>query len=184
MNRRSFNRVLVCVLTSILPLALFAADTNTKGEKPRRVAFGETINLADYVVPGKTTVFDFTSHYCPPCEAIAPDLDRLHAKRADGKSLDPSELSDGTRDQLYLALRVASLERLAASGTRAPVVIDDALVHFDDERARAALVVLAELAKRLTVVFFTHHHRVVELAESALDPASLSLVSLAKARSA
>lgn len=122
-------------------------------------------------------------------EAVTAELGRddtvtLHAKRADGKSLDPSELSDGTRDQLYLALRVASLERLAASGTRAPVVIDDALVHFDDERARAALVVLAELAKTHTVVFFTHHHRVVELAESALDPASLSLVSLAKARSA
>jgi thiol-disulfide isomerase/thioredoxin len=41
------------------------------------------VNLADYVVPGKTTVFDFTSKYCPPCEAIAPELDKLHAKRAD-----------------------------------------------------------------------------------------------------
>ncbi|MBC7368181.1 MAG: redoxin domain-containing protein [Undibacterium sp.] len=83
MNRRSFHRALFCAAALILPLALFAADTKTKGEKPRRVAFGETINLADYAVPGKTTVFDFTSHYCPPCEAIAPDLDKLHAKRAD-----------------------------------------------------------------------------------------------------
>jgi len=83
MNRRSFAQALICAAAVALPLALFAAETNTKGEKPRRVAFGETINLADYVVPGKTTVFDFTSHYCPPCEAIAPKLDEVHAKRAD-----------------------------------------------------------------------------------------------------
>jgi uncharacterized protein YhaN len=120
-------------------------------------------------------------------EGVTAELGRddtitLHAKRADGKSLDPSELSDGTRDQLYLALRVASLERLGASGTRAPVVVDDALVHFDDDRARAALVVLAELAATHTVVFFTHHHRVVEFAESALSPEALSIVSLSRAR--
>lgn len=120
-------------------------------------------------------------------EAVTAELGRddtvtLHAKRADGRSLDPSELSDGTRDQLYLALRVASLERLGASGTRAPVIVDDALVHFDDDRARAALVVLAELAKTHTVVFFTHHHRVVELAESALTSDSLETVSLSKSR--
>lgn len=82
MNRRTFASLFAFL--AVAPLALtvaFAAPE--KSEKPRRVAFGETINLADYVVPGKTTVFDFTSHYCPPCEAIAPDLDKLHAKRAD-----------------------------------------------------------------------------------------------------
>ena len=88
-----------------------------------------------------------------------------------GGSLDLSELSDGTRDQLFLALRVASLERLGALGTRAPVVIDDALVHFDDTRSRAALAVLAGLADTHTVVYLTHHAHLVELARAELAAA-------------
>jgi thiol-disulfide isomerase/thioredoxin len=67
----------------VLPAVVLAVDTKTKGPKPLRVAYGQPINLADYLVPGKTTVFDFTSKYCPPCVAIAPDLEKLHAKRDD-----------------------------------------------------------------------------------------------------
>ena len=83
MNRRSFARCLVLALAVALPAVVLAADTKTKGPKPLRVAYGQPINLADYLVPGKTTVFDFTSKYCPPCVAIAPDLEKLHAKRDD-----------------------------------------------------------------------------------------------------
>jgi thiol-disulfide isomerase/thioredoxin len=62
------------------PLTLLAAK---KGEKPAVIAHGSEVALADHLVPGKTTVFDFTSKYCPPCQAIAPMLDKLHADRAD-----------------------------------------------------------------------------------------------------
>lgn len=83
MNRRSFAQCLVLALAVALPAVVLAADTKTKGPKPLRVAYGQPINLADYLVPGKTTVFDFTSKYCPPCVAIAPDLEKLHSKRDD-----------------------------------------------------------------------------------------------------
>lgn len=64
-----------------LPFA-FAAE-HVKGDKPQRVAFGQKIKIEDYLVPGKTTIVDFTSRFCPPCQAIAPHLDKLHEKRAD-----------------------------------------------------------------------------------------------------
>ena len=83
MNRRQFAGSLLLVVTLALPAIGLAADTKNKGPKPLRVAFGQEINLADYLLPGKTTVFDFTSKYCPPCVAIAPDLEKLHAKRDD-----------------------------------------------------------------------------------------------------
>lgn len=83
MHRRPFIQWLAFAIVLALPLAASAADTHTKGAKPRRIAQGQQINLADYLVPGKTTIFDFTSKYCPPCEAIAPELEKLHAKRAD-----------------------------------------------------------------------------------------------------
>ena len=50
---------------------------------PQRIAHGQVVNIRDYLVPGKTVIFDFTSEYCPPCRAIAPKLHKLHASRAD-----------------------------------------------------------------------------------------------------
>jgi uncharacterized protein YhaN len=49
-----------------------------------------------------------------------------------------------------------------------PVILDDILIHFDDERARAALEVLGELGRQAQVLFFTHHARLVELAREAV----------------
>lgn len=107
----------------------------------------------------------------------------LQCVRADGERLDVAALSDGTRDQLYLALRVASLERQAAHDEPFPLVVDDVLVHFDDTRTRLALEVLGELAATTQVIVFTHHERVVELAREALPGdrlVELALDSLAR----
>ncbi len=79
-------------------------------------------------------------------------------------------LSDGTLDQLYLSLRLASLEQHLESQEAMPLVLDDIFIHFDDDRARAGLRVLAELAEKTQVLLFTHHARNLELAASALKP--------------
>ena len=96
------------------------------------------------------------------------DAAELRCVRADGRDLSIAELSDGTRDQLYLALRLASLERYAVRSEPVPLVFDDILIHFDDERATAALQVIDELSSTFQVLFFTHHARLLELARSAL----------------
>ncbi len=69
--------LLTIALTLSLPGIAGAAD------KAQRIAFGEEVDINDYLVPGKTVVFDFTSKFCPPCEAIAPLLRDLDAKRDD-----------------------------------------------------------------------------------------------------
>jgi uncharacterized protein YhaN len=76
-------------------------------------------------------------------------------------------LSDGTRDQLYLALRLARIEQHIASVAACPVILDDILINSDDVRASAALDVFAGLAARTQVLLFTHHSRIVELAVQA-----------------
>lgn len=93
------------------------------------------------------------------------DHDRpvLTCVRTDGRKVPVDGLSDGARDQLYLSLRLASLEQQARP---LPLVVDDIFVHFDDERARRGLELLAEHAARSQVLLFTHHARLVELAES------------------
>ena len=75
------------------------------------------------------------------------------------------QMSDGTRDQLYLALRLATLEQYLRKGEPMPFVVDDILIGFDDRRTKVCLEVLAELASSTQVLIFTHHRRVVELAE-------------------
>jgi uncharacterized protein YhaN len=49
-----------------------------------------------------------------------------------------------------------------------PLVLDDILIHFDDDRAQAALSVLGELAERIQILFFTHHARDLTLAAAAI----------------
>jgi uncharacterized protein YhaN len=102
----------------------------------------------------------------------------LLAVRGDGATVGVEALSDGTRDQLYLALRLASLERYALANEPLPLVLDDVLVHSDDDRARAALAVLGEVAEKTQVLFFTHHARLVELAREALGEDRLAVHSL------
>jgi uncharacterized protein YhaN len=75
-------------------------------------------------------------------------------------------LSDGTRDQLFLALRLAGIEQHLRDREPAPLIIDDVLVNFDDARARATLQCLAELTAKTQVLLFTHHRHVVDLAKS------------------
>ncbi|WP_343217778.1 ATP-binding protein, partial [Desulfatitalea alkaliphila] len=75
-------------------------------------------------------------------------------------------MSDGTADQLYLALRLAGLEQYLQHNTPLPFVVDDILLRFDDQRATATLEILKELAQRTQVVFFTHHGHLVDLSEA------------------
>ncbi|CAB1084932.1 hypothetical protein JY97_07735 [Alkalispirochaeta odontotermitis] len=74
-------------------------------------------------------------------------------------------MSDGTADQLYLALRLAGLEEYLAANEPMPFIVDDILIKFDDARATATLQALAELSAKTQVIFFTHHRHLVRLAE-------------------
>jgi len=86
--------------------------------------------------------------------------------RPSGEQVRVEGMSDGTCDQLYLALRLASLERYLVSNEPMPFIVDDILIRFDDERAAAALQVLADLSSTTQVIFFTHHARLVDLAKT------------------
>ena len=74
-------------------------------------------------------------------------------------------MSDGSRDQLYLSLRLATLEQHLGKSEPMPFIVDDILIGFDDKRTRVCLDVLAELAASTQVLLFTHHRRVLELAD-------------------
>ena len=114
---------------------------------------------------------------------IVPDFNEkddpiLKAVRENGDAVTVEGLSDGTRDQMFLALRLASLEQRLEGGQVFPLIVDDLLLTFDNERATAALRELARLSNQTQVLFFTHHSHLVELAQKALKPSEIRVLEL------
>ena len=79
--------------------------------------------------------------------------------------IDVTAMSTGSRDQLYLALRLASLVHRAEQGRPMVSVFDDILINFDDERSTATLKVLAGLEGENQLILFTHQRHVARQAE-------------------
>jgi uncharacterized protein YhaN len=99
--------------------------------------------------------------------------------RPDNKEIPVLKMSEGTRDQLYLSLRIATLEQHLQTTEPVPFVVDDILVGFDDNRTRVCLEILAEMAGLTQVLLFTHHRRVIEIAGSLHATAGIFLHELA-----
>jgi recombinational DNA repair ATPase RecF len=84
------------------------------------------------------------------------------------RAVDVDAMSEGTADQLFLALRLAAAEQSVANGSRLPFLADDLFINFDDARARAGFEVLAELAASMQILFFTHHAHLADLAKEVV----------------
>lgn len=93
---------------------------------------------------------------------------RLFGVRPDGAQVDVEGMSEGSRDQLYLALRLAALELQVEQGINLPLIADDLFINFDDRRTAAGLAVLGELSRRMQIVFLTHHDHLAPLARAVL----------------
>jgi uncharacterized protein YhaN len=84
----------------------------------------------------------------------------LYVEDAGGKSRSVDMLSRGTREQLFLSLRLALVALYSRRGAALPLVLDDVLVNFDADRAQAAARVLRDFAKQghQLLVFTCHEH--------------------------
>jgi uncharacterized protein YhaN len=98
-------------------------------------------------------------------------LDRTFmAVRSDGVEVEPQHLSTATREQLYLAVRLAWIDSYCARSEPLPLCLDDVLVNFDDERAEATLAVLSRFAAegRIQVLLLTCHPHLLQVARKVL----------------
>lgn len=129
------------------------------GELFRRLTRGSFVGLA----------VDFNEQGQSVLKGVRPEQ---------GTSVELSGMSEGTADQLYLAMRLASLESYLDGKEPIPFVVDDVLISFDDDRALTALEVLAEFSQRAQVIFFTHHAHLVQLAQEHLDAGVLFVHNL------
>jgi uncharacterized protein YhaN len=85
----------------------------------------------------------------------------LEGLRSNGQLVGISGMSDGTRDQLYLALRLAALELHLEQSTPLPFIADDLFINYDDARSEAGLEALQALSEQTQVIFLTHHTHLI-----------------------
>ena len=90
--------------------------------------------------------------------------------RQNGTLLRVEQMSTGTCDQLYLALRLALLERRTAEPL--PFVGDDLLASFDETRAARTLDLIADFGRTRQAILFTHHQHVAAIARERLGDAA------------
>ncbi len=104
--------------------------------------------------------------------AGSPDSSRRLVVELSGDvDADTDGLSEGTADQVFLALRLAGIRQrqqaARADGAETlPVVLDDVLMAHDDRRTEAALALLAEEARHQQIIVFTHHRAVAATART------------------
>ncbi|KRG16629.1 hypothetical protein ACA30_00400 [Virgibacillus soli] len=88
--------------------------------------------------------------------------DQLFVKRSDGVLMEPIELSQGTKEQLYIALRFA-LVFVIQSDYSFPIMIDDGFVNFDKERTKKICELIQKMSKETQILIFTCHEHIKEL---------------------
>jgi uncharacterized protein YhaN len=102
----------------------------------------------------------------------------LRALRDDGATISVEAMSEGTADQLYLALRLAALELRRTSHPAMPLVLDDVLITSDDHRAANILQALARFAEQGQVMLFTHHRHLLDLTSNILSQQAVAIHQL------
>jgi uncharacterized protein YhaN len=86
--------------------------------------------------------------------------DILFVDTLEGQSLSVQLLSRGTREQLFVSLRLALVSAYGRRGIHLPMILDDVFVNFDAQRTRIACAVLRDFAKQghQLLVFTCHEH--------------------------
>ena len=109
-------------------------------------------------------------HYSKLETEIGGTSESLLARReSDKMACSIDALSRGTGIQLFLALRLAGYQGFCKSSNPLPLVADDIMQSFDDERSRATFRLLKDISRLGQIIYFTHHEHVVELAEEACE---------------
>jgi uncharacterized protein YhaN len=110
----------------------------------------------------------FRQMTCGAYQQIECSLDQgeehpLKVRHRDGELRNTMQLSSGTAEQLYLAIRLAYVTEYQRSSEPLPMVMDDVLVNFDEHRALQTLQLLIELSQSMQILFLTCHRRTIDL---------------------
>jgi DNA repair exonuclease SbcCD ATPase subunit len=111
---------------------------------------------------------------------IDPEGLEVRVRRDDGPWRDAEVLSAGTREQIYLLLRVALAQHLTTEDESIPLLLDEITAQCDSTRRKALLDLLLELSRERQIVLFTHEDSVYEWASASLSTEAVKTLSPVK----
>lgn len=100
---------------------------------------------------------------------IDPESLRVQVRRDGGPWRNAALLSEGTKEQIFLLLRVALAEHLTKQGERAPLILDEITAQCDSDRRVALLDLVHELSAERQVILFTHDEGALAWAQERLN---------------
>ncbi len=104
---------------------------------------------------------------------VQPETRSLATVDRHGQLRQPADMSSGTREQLFLALRLAYILDHCDRSEPLPIIMDDVLVNFDDARAAASLATLRDAARATQVILLTCHDRWSQIARTVAPDARI-----------
>ena len=113
---------------------------------------------------------------CYNVARVDQNLSTRIINRHEGKLLTVDNISGGTTDQLYLALRMGLLNDLVAED--APLFLDESFAQYDDSRLKGALKYLSEESMKRQIIIFTCHKRELELLQEIGAPYTMINLSI------
>lgn len=115
-----------------------------------------------YVITEANKVFNTltTKRYSRIIKSLEDDELRIEDNLQRSKTID--QLSQGTKEQLYLALRFGYIKEYCKKNDKFPIIFDDIFVNFDPKRLEAGLKTLCELSKEYQILFLSCHPQIKE----------------------
>jgi uncharacterized protein YhaN len=138
-------------------IALFVRD--------KAIMQNETIRQPDVIKAAKDIFTNITNHaYSMIIKSAETNEIKIQDAMGGGKSI--PEMSRGTKEQLYFAMRLGLIKDYEVKKEPMPIVMDDILVNFDDDRGPFAIKELATFARDRQVIVLTCHKNAIELYKS------------------
>lgn len=126
----------------------------------------ENTRQPDVINTAKDVFSQITNSQYPTVQMQA-ESQELIIKDSSGNGKKVIEMSRGTMEELYFAMRLGLIEEYEKRAEPMPFVMDDTFVNFDDDRRKLAIKALDEFAKDRQVIVLTCHKSIMELYESA-----------------
>ena len=112
-------------------------------------------------------------------DIMADDSLKLNIQTPDtAERVNPEQLSSGTADQVYFALRLATVMLIEKDGETLPLFLDDSFVQYDEERTKNVLRFLCEESEKRQIILFTCKKREVELAREVFAGKDINIIDL------
>ena len=134
-----------------MPAALLA-ETN---QPEMGTIFNDEVKVEDVPKPKKCSKCGEVAvgKYCSNCGAKLNDEQGLIVELPNGNYVSADRLSIGTIDQIYLSLRLASIDEI--SNEKLPIILDEAFAYFDDIRLENIMLFLSKEFKDRQIIIFT-----------------------------